>query len=289
MTETLEYIIEQYDLPCSVGGYLQRRGFSRGLLRSLRASGGVSVDGVFRRMIEPLDAGEHLRVAMPEAVTPLVAAPALDLEILYEDGQMVVINKPDDMLVHPAGRGFDDAVGNFYAARWPQLLFRPIGRLDRHTSGCCLIAKNRPAAALLSGHVDKLYFGVVEGRVELEQGVIDAPLLRVPGRQIKRVVGAGGKPSRTAYRVLRRYEGYSLLCLRLFSGRTHQIRAHLAHIGHPLCGDALYGGGLRLIARQALHCGQLSLRSPADGRRIIVNAPLPADMAALLTSASAQR
>ena len=154
MTRKLHYTIEAADLPATLGGYLRRQGYSEKLLTRLRQQDKVLVNGGFHRMIDPVGQGDQVEVDLPDQAPPLIANPRLDLTILYEDQDLLVVDKPADMLVHPAGRGFDDAIANFCAARYPQQLFRPLGRLDRNTTGACLIAKSPLAASLLSGAVD---------------------------------------------------------------------------------------------------------------------------------------
>ena len=283
MSRTLTYQVDTADVPSSLGGFLRRRGYSEDLLTQLRQTSGVAVDGLFRRMIDPLAAGETVTVSLPAETASLAPNAALALTVLYEDEDILAIDKPADMLVHPAGYGFDDAVGNFCAARWPDMAFRPLGRLDRNTTGVCLIAKHQLAAAVLTEQgVDKDYFAVAEGLLPKDSGEIDAPLLRVPGKVIHRVVDAAGKPSVTRYQVLRRLPAHTWLRLRLITGRTHQIRAHLSWLGHPLAGDALYGGSTALIGRQALHCGRVTLRHPLSGELLEINSPLPEDIRHLL-------
>ncbi len=284
MNRTVTYQVDTADVPSSLGGFLRRRGYSEDLLTQLRQSSGVAVDGLFRRMIDPLAAGETVTVSLPAETASLAPNAALALAVLYEDEDILAIDKPADMLMHPAGYGFDDAVGNFCAARWPDMTFRPLGRLDRNTTGVCLIAKHQLAAAVLTEQgVDKDYFAVAEGLLPADSGEIDAPLLRVPGKVIRRVVDAAGKPSVTRYQVLRRLPAHTWLQLRLITGRTHQIRAHLSWLGHPLAGDALYGGSTALIGRQALHCGRITLRQPLSGELLEISSPLPEDIRNLLT------
>ena len=278
MTRTLTYLITENDLPTTLGHFLRRRGYSADLLTQLRLTSGVTADGVFRRMIDPLNMGERVQVVMPPDTPTLAPNPDLALTVLYEDDDILAVDKPDDMLVHPAGKGFDDAVGNFFVAHCPGLGFRPVGRLDRHTTGVCLIAKHQLAASLLNGNIDKDYYAVAEGLFPYDSGEINAPLLRVPGRVIKRAVDERGKPSITRYMVLERGKEHTFLRIRLVTGRTHQIRAHMSWLGHPLAGDSLYGGGTELIDRQALHCGCLRFLHPVTGREMEICSPLPEDM-----------
>ncbi len=273
------YTVLPAELPCSLGEYLRRRGYSQSLLAAFRHRDGVTVNGGFHRQIDPLAAGDVIAVEAVDQSSVLQPNLALTLPILYEDDDLLLLHKPDDMLVHPAGPGFDDAVGNFFAAYCPGLTFRPIGRLDRHTTGICLLAKNRLTAACLTENPpQKRYFALAEGLFAEAQGRIEAPLLRQPGPLISRRVAEGGQPSITNYRVLAQGGRHSLLELRLETGRTHQIRVHLQYIGHPLAGDAMYGGGSTLLQRQALHLGWLRFCHPQTSLLHTIKTPLPGDM-----------
>ena len=287
----LYYTIESQDLPATLGQYLERRGYSEKLRTRLRQKDLVRVNEAFHRMIDPLALGDRIAVELADEPPALIPYPRLQLDILYEDADLLVIDKPADMLVHPAGRGFDDAVANFCAARYPCQKFRPIGRLDRNTTGACLIAKSELSAALLTGKVDKTYLALAEGLLPQKEGLIDAPLLRIPGPTIQRKVDPAGQPSRTRYHVLDYLPslgpvGHTWLQVELLTGRTHQIRAHLCYLGHPLAGDRLYGGDTLLIQRHALHCRTLRFRQPLTGAWLQVTAPIPPDLASLLPKTS---
>ena len=286
MPRVLRYIVREDDLPATLGAFLRNKGYSGSLIISLKHHDSVRVDHGGRRMIEPLVKGERVEVALPDKPSPLLANPHLKIPILYEDEDVMVIDKPDDILVHPAGKEFSDAIGNFYTALHPGLTFSPIGRLDRHTTGICLIAKNRLAAACLTGAITKTYFAISEGLVEPEYSVIDAPLLKVHGEQVKAVIDTRGKTSQTKYWRKWHDQKHSLLLVQPLTGRMHQIRAHMSHIGHPLAGDGLYGGSVNTIGRQALHCAKINFSQPIEKRLITVESPLPEDMLALLDNKS---
>ena len=290
MSRNLSYTIEAQDLPSTLGAYLRRKGYSEKLLARLRREDRVRVNEEFHRMIDPIALGDAVEVCLEDQAPPLIPNPKLNISILYEDEDLVVLDKPADMLVHPAGKGFDDALANFCAARYPRQLFRPVGRLDRNTTGACLIAKTKLTASLLSGDVDKDYLALAEGLLAAEEGLIDAPLLRVPGTTIRRRVDPAGQPSQTRFRLLQSFpklgpNGHSWLRLKLLTGRTHQIRAHMAYLGHPLAGDSLYGGSTELIGRHALHCAVLRFRQPVTGEELEIRSPLPPDLQQLLQQA----
>lgn len=287
MSRKLSYIINTADLPATLRGYLRRHGYSEKLLTQLRQKDLVRVNGKIHRLIDPVAAGDQVEVLLCDDRPPLTPNPTLKLDILYEDDDLLAVNKPAGMLVHPAGRGFDDAIANFCAARYPEQLFRPLGRLDRNTTGVCLIAKNNLAAATLVGKIEKYYLALAEGLLEQEEEIIDAPLLRLPGSTIQRKVDPAGQPSQTRFWRLASLpqlgpRGHSWLRLQLLTGRTHQIRAHLAYLGHPLAGDSLYGGSDEFIQRHALHCAELRFHQPISGEPIRIVSPLPKDMADLL-------
>ena len=260
--------------------FLRDLGYSQTMLTRLKNEGGLSVNGRFQRNIDPIRAGDRVFIEFPDKESVLTPNGSLKIPVLYETEDLIIYDKPDNMLVHPAGKGFDDALGNDFSFRFPGVPFRPLGRLDRHTTGLCLIAKNKLTAVRLSQNVEKEYYAVTEGVFKEKSGVVDAPLLRVPGSTIMRKVDPAGKPSLSEYRVIRQYPSHALVLLKLQTGRTHQIRVHMAYLGHPLAGDTLYGGHTDLISRQALHCGRMICR---HGENIFdVRSPLPEDMDRLL-------
>ena len=260
--------------------YLSEIGYSKTMLIRLKQEGGIFVNGAFHRNIDPVYEGDVITIDFPDKKPVLTPNGALNIPILYEDPDIVVLDKPDDILVHPATREFDDALGNFFAHRYPDTPFRPLGRLDRHTTGLCLIAKNKLTSVQLAHGIEKEYIAIAEGVYAEKEGTVCAPLLRVPGSTIMRKVDPAGQDSITHFKVLAQYKDHALLSLRLETGRTHQIRVHMAYLGHPLAGDALYGGKTDSIGRQALHCARL--RCTLNGKEIKVESPLPEDMKELL-------
>ncbi|MEG1537573.1 MAG: RluA family pseudouridine synthase, partial [Clostridiales bacterium] len=212
MIRIFRYRITTQNLPASLGSFLTAQGYSRSMILGFKHHGGVTVNGKLRRIIDPLQSGDLVEIHAQDTTGSLQPNPDLDLPILYEDQDLLLLNKPDNMLIHPAGLGFDDAVGNFFAARYPNTTFRPIGRLDRHTSGISLIAKNRLTAAQLTAMPPhKCYYAIAEGQIQTQTGRIEAPLLRLPGSQISHTVDSAGKPSITNFRVLAQNETHTLL------------------------------------------------------------------------------
>lgn len=273
-----------YTVPAEFDGvqaqvFLRSLGISRRVLIALKRSGGLTRGGAVLRTIDEVHAGDPIILRLDGGETSIAANPELSADVIYENEDVVVFNKPPYMPVHPSQRHHDDTLANLFAARYPGLPFRPINRLDRNTSGLCVCAKNQLAAAALSGTISKVYFAITDGTPTGD--TINAPIGRVGGSVIERCVTPDGKPAVTHFRKIAG-ERRALLRITLETGRTHQIRVHMAHVGFPLCGDDMYGGDCTAISRQALHCGEVGFDLPVSGRHVTVSAPLPADMAAIL-------
>ena len=253
---------------------------------------GILVDGVRVNTRFCPAVGQVLSVRLSDPVrnSGIVPAPG-PLDIVCEDEDLIVLNKAPRVSVHPGPGHFDDTLGNFlvhyYETSGQEADFHPVHRLDRGTSGLLVSAKHPHAQELLKRQLHtedfrRVYLAVCEGVPDPPAGVIDAPLGPKPGSLMEQMVRPDGKPARTKYRVLRRWGDRALVSLELETGRTHQIRVHMAHTGHPLTGDFLYGAEDRgLIGRPALHSGYLSFRQPITGERLQFTVPLPEDMARL--------
>lgn len=240
-------------------------------------------------MVDPLRPLDELVVTLEEVSESAEPNPALQVAAVYEDEDLVVYEKPPEMPVHPSLRHLNDTLANAFAAQYPPpAVFRPINRLDRNTSGLCVVAKHALAAKKLGETLEKTYFGVAEGAFADSQGLIDAPIARADDSIIMRIVAEGGQPSQTEYRVLRQALTHTLVEFHLRTGRTHQIRVHCAHMGHPLAGDDLYGGSMGLIQRHALHCGEVRFIHPVSGREISLQSPIPADIQAVFSENPAE-
>ena len=254
---------------------------------------GILLDGerVFTsRRAEP---GQVLTVRLsdPERRSGVVPAPG-PLDIIYEDGDMLVLNKAPGVLVHPGAGHFDDTIGNFlldyYDRTGVEADFHPVHRLDKGTSGLMVAAKHPHAQEVLKNQLHtaefrRIYLAVCLGGPAEEAGTVDAPIGMAEGSIVARAVRPDGLPARTHYRVLRRAGDRVLVRLALETGRTHQIRVHMAHLGCPLAGDFLYGREDRdLIPRPALHSAELSVRQPVTGERLTFTCPLPEDMVRLM-------
>ena len=257
---------------------------------------GIAVNGKAVTVRHILSLGECLSLAIEDEESSSALTPVdLPLDILYEDEDIVIPSKSADMPTHPSHDHYTDTVANALAFRYAKegipFVFRPINRLDRNTSGLLLICRNKRAAgrmtqAMQKGEIQKTYLAVCTGEMQEQTGVIDAPLHRTKESIIVREVCSPITPDAdaayTEYRVLATENGYSLVLVRPLTGRTHQIRVHFAHAGHPLVGDDLYGTPTPLIGRHALHAYQLSFPHPMKEERMTLSAPLCADMLALI-------
>ena len=254
---------------------------------------GILLDGVRVNTRCLPRAGQVLSVRLsdPERRSGIVPAPG-PLDIVYEDEDLVVVNKAAGVPVHPGPGHFSDTIGNFllhyYDLTGVEADFHPVHRLDRGTSGLLAVAKHAHAQEVLKGQLHtpafrRLYLAVCQGAPEPPAGVVDAPLGPKPDSLVEQMVRPDGKPARTRYETLAVYGDRALLRLELDTGRTHQIRVHMAYLGHPLTGDFLYGEEDRqLIPRPALHSWRLSFQHPISGRELTFTAPMPADMQRLL-------
>lgn len=254
---------------------------------------GILVDGTRVNTRFCPKEGQVLSVRLddPERRSGIVPAPG-PLDILYEDGDMVVLNKAPGVSVHPGPGHFNDTLGNFllhhYDLEGETADFHPVHRLDRGTSGLLAAAKHPHAQEVLKNQLHtsafrRTYLAICEGVPQPAEGTIEAPLGPKPGSLMEQMVRSDGKFARTRYKVLGEYSGRGLVQLTLDTGRTHQIRVHMAHIGHPLTGDFLYGEEDRnLIGRPALHSARLELCHPVTGKNLDFTAPLPRDMEKLL-------
>jgi 23S rRNA pseudouridine1911/1915/1917 synthase len=221
---------------------------------------------------------------MPDKILPAEGP----LDILYEDEDLICLNKPAGLVVHPSHGHFADTLANYLAHYFlkngePHEI-RTVGRLDKDTSGVICFAKSRTAAAIMAGQTgegaaQKTYLALAEGTFDENAGEVDAPISREYEEKIRRVVREDGAHAVTHYRVVTQYAGYALVRLSLETGRTHQIRVHMAHIGHPLLGDPIYGSARPGLARAALHAASISMKQPFTRQALMITAPLPEDMA----------
>ncbi len=269
-------------------------GLSGTVLRRVKwLEDGITLDGVRVNVRVRAQEGQTLAVRLTDPSPTSGVVPAEGpLDIVYEDPDLVVVNKAPGVLVHPGHGHFDDTLGNFlmyhYRASGDESDFHPVHRLDKGTSGLLAVAKHAHAQEKLKNQLHtnefrRVYLAVCDGAPSEPSGTVDAPIGPVDGSLVAREVRPEGRPARTHYKVLRTCGPRSLVELELETGRTHQIRVHMAHIGCSLTGDFLYGRSNRaLIARPALHSARLELTHPITGERLLFSIPLPADMATLI-------
>jgi 23S rRNA pseudouridine1911/1915/1917 synthase len=271
--------------------------YSRSRLQQWIKSGRVLVDGAAQKPSMVLRGCEDITV-QPAEPPPLHAfAEKIPLDVLYEDAAVIAVNKPAGMVVHLGAGNRAGTLVNALLHRFGELSKsggddRPgiVHRIDKDTSGVILVARNdeahrKLAAQFAARKVDKTYLALVQGRVERESGRIDKPIARDPRHRTRMTARLGaGRRAISDYRVSRRFERHTLLEVDILTGRTHQIRAHLASIGHPVAGDRLYGAAPGPIPRFFLHAGKIRFESPATGQPVTVEAPLPAELSEWLES-----
>ncbi|SHK65097.1 RluA family pseudouridine synthase [Hespellia stercorisuis] len=294
MNRTLTYQISAPSDGLQIKQYLRHRGFSRQNLTELKKMpDSVLVDGTPRRLCHLLTAGEVLTIHIRELECSKNVPPIdIPLHIVYEDEDIVVINKDAGMPIHPSLNHYTYSVANglayYYQAKGQPFVFRCVNRLDQDTSGLTVVAKHMVSANLISQMaknkvIRREYLAIVKGMVTPASGIIDAPLSRKPGSIIERIVDfERGERAVTHYRTLKEERGHSLVLLELETGRTHQIRIHMKHLGFPLIGDYLYNPDMSLISRQALHSWRLSFPHPITGESMTFTASLPEDMARII-------
>lgn len=300
-----EYILTKEDEALYVKEILQRRlSFSSRLRRKLKITGGIFINGAPVWLNARAKAGDVLTVDFPEEES-YFEPQDLPVGIAYEDDDLLIADKPAGMVVHPTKNFQDGTLANALAWHIKQSgrswKVRFVNRLDMNTSGLVIAAKNAHAQDFLNhemdkGRVKKIYIALAHGILGVPGycGTVDAPIDKDPSHVARRHVTPDGYPSVTHYRVLQTFapregapDGFSLLALRLGTGRTHQIRVHMTHIGHPLVGDDLYDavcgyGETPWMPRQALHAAHLEFQHPVSGEPVIADAPLPDDIAAVL-------
>ena len=285
-------------------------GLSRSYVQKLISNGGLTrrpegQDDVQLRASDVVDPGTHLRLVEPPPVPLDLEPQAIDVPIVYEDEEMLIVNKPSGLVVHPAPGHADGTLVNALLARGIEYggiagVQRPgiVHRLDRDTSGLLMVAKTDAAqhglmAQLKGRRIKKTYLALASGSVGATVGRIEAPIGRDPRHRTRMAVVPDGRPAVTGYRVRERLPGWTMLELDLVTGRTHQIRVHLEAIGHPVGGDPVYGTGTSRrgpdgLDRLFLHAWRLELTSPSGGQLIRAEAPLPDDLELVLERLRAQ-
>jgi 23S rRNA pseudouridine1911/1915/1917 synthase len=285
--------------------------YSRAQLKSWIESGAVRADGRLARARDKVQGGEQIQVEARLASRTRVAPEAMPLAVVFRDRSLLVIDKPAGLVVHPGAGNPSHTLQNALLGLDPKLALVPraglVHRLDKDTSGLLVVARTPEAhaaltAALAAREVSRQYLAVCTG-VMTGGGTIDEPIGRHRTQRLRMAVRRDGRPAVSHYRVVQRFRAHTLVRVELESGRTHQIRVHLAHIGFPVVGDPLYGGRrrlptgcsaalaaeLRAFPRQALHAESLALRHPLTGRWMQWRSPLPADLRALLAALEGDR
>jgi len=283
--------------------------FSRSRLAAWIKSGDATLNG---RQLKPKDlvrGGETVRLAAVVDVATEALPEPIPLHVLHVDAALLIVNKPAGLVVHPGAGNLSGTLVNALLHYDPSLAQLPragiVHRLDKDTSGALLVARTLQAhaalvAMLAARDIHRQYEAVVNGAL-VAGGTVDAPIDRHPVDRLRMAVVQGGRPAVTHYRVRERYRGHTRLQLNLETGRTHQIRVHMTHLRHPLVGDPLYGGGLKLprgcspaladelrgFRRQALHAERLAFAHPLSGQPVDVVAPAPADYMALIAALQA--
>ncbi|WP_019534516.1 RluA family pseudouridine synthase [Paenibacillus ginsengihumi] len=299
----LVYIVPPEEDGLLLRTVLQKRmGISRKLLSRLKTTEqGITVNGERKYIDVKLRGGDRVEARMERETSDDIMPQPMPLDILYEDDDLLVLNKPPGIVVHPTHGHYMNTLANGVVHHWLErgesFRFRPVHRLDQETSGTLAVAKNpyvhqQISEELQRHEVKKEYLAIVHGSVFPDEGTIDEPIDRDPQQPHVRIVTAAGYPAVTHYRVERRFPAATLVRLRLETGRTHQIRVHMRHLGHPLIGDKMYGctdlpdGETASrdfgMERQALHAFRLGLTHPMTRQRVEFEAPLPEDMAACL-------
>ena len=266
-------------------------GISRSAAQKLLEEGCVTRNGKPGKKNDKLNVGDEIRVTLPEPKAVDITPTEMALDIVYEDEDVAVINKPKGLVVHPAAGHQDDtlvngllhALGSSLSGINGQLRPGIVHRIDKETSGLLAVAKNDYAHVMLASQLKdhtmaRTYEAIVCGSFREDSGTVDAPIGRHPTDRKKMcVTQRNSKEAVTHWEVVARYRGYTHIRCRLETGRTHQIRVHMAHIGHPILGDTVYGHKKPELGQdsQCLHAGALCFRHPRDGRPVMVLAPLP--------------
>jgi 23S rRNA pseudouridine1911/1915/1917 synthase len=306
---TLVFQVDELDRDTRLDAYLAARvdGWSRSRLQRLIDDGDVLVNGRIAKPAHKLKKNDEIEVELTPPPSTSFTPENISIEIIYEDDDLIVVHKPAGMVVHPAAGAESGTLANALAFHFQQLsaqggAIRPgiVHRLDKDTSGLLVAAKNEEVHEKLADQfrareVFKSYVALVHGVVERDSGSIDQPLARDPRHRTRMAVVRGGRPALSLFRVRRRYDRFTLLDVEIKTGRTHQIRVHLAWLKHPVAGDEVYNEGrdktvvsvkaraaIRKLGRQFLHAEQIGFRHPRSGEQVRFTAPLPPELTNLL-------
>lgn len=302
MKEELIQLTFQIDEPQQLlRDAIRKYGISKKALTSIKYEGGkITVNGVEKTVRHKLDSGDTVQITFPpEKKSDGLIPQKLRFPILMEDNHLLILTKDAGVSTIPSREHPTGTMANYLAGYLEESglssTVHIVTRLDKDTSGIICVAKHRHAHHLLSemqksGLISRTYEAIVHGHIQQDEFLIDAPIGRKNGSIIERIIDSEGKKAKTSVQVLSRFEniGEKLthVRLQLHTGRTHQIRVHMMSIGHPLLGDDLYGGNLRLINRQALHARELTLVHPFTKEKVHLIAPFPEDMKELIPTIS---
>ena len=295
----IEYRVTEADGVITAGEVMRERLMlsSREVSRCKLFDDGVMCKGLTVRIISELEPGDVLKVRLYEDIenSSLIVPSDEPIDIVYEDEDLILLNKKGDQVVHPSYAHYKDSLSNalagYFAKTGQEHVMRVIGRLDRETSGLIIFAKNRHSASILSHKNENMsrrkeYLALCSGIFKDKKGTVDAPIERIPGQRMIREVRSDGKNAVTHYIVEKEFKDFSLVRLKLDTGRTHQIRVHMSHLGHPLLGDNLYGKEIednKGLTRAALHACHLEFEQPITGEKLSFDAELPEDMKAAMS------
>lgn len=294
MNRNIDYIIDEDSAGLRVEQFLRRKRYSgQNLSEIKRMPKSILVNGVHYYMRQELSKGDHLQVRICETQNSEKIPPTkLPLDIIYEDEDLLVLNKPAGMPIHPSLNNYTNSMANalayYFQSQGKPFIFRCCNRLDRDTSGLTIVSKHLVSGSILSDmtkyrEVHREYLAIARGSVTPSEGTIQAPLGRKEGTIIERTVNwEHGEDAVTHYKVVKEANGHSLVSLRLETGRTHQIRIHMKYLGYPLIGDYLYNPDMEYMTRQALHSHHMEFTHPITGEHMSFTAPLPEDMARVM-------
>lgn len=291
---TLEWTVDAVDHDKLLREFLKEKEISRSAMTEIKFNGGfIAVNGQEVNVRYNLKRGDHVKVSFPREVPSAgMKGESISLSIIYEDDYILLVNKPPGMNTipsreHPHGSLANGLIG-YYEGNGIAATTHIVTRLDRDTSGIVLVAKHSHVHHLFSkqqraGGIKRTYEAFAEGSIDVEEGKIEEPIARKKDSIIEREVNPDGQYACTLYRVLQSYRNFTHMQLRLETGRTHQIRVHMAYIGHALLGDTLYGGNRELISRQALHCREIKFFHPFSQKELQFTVSLPFDMNDLIS------
>lgn len=290
MNRIINYTISSNDQ--SIQEFLKTKGYTASIFKQLKKStNSVLVNDIWKPLWTPLHPGDQLTIFIHEVKSsPNIVPRPISLSIVFEDDDILVLNKQSDCPIHPSQNNLDNTLANgvidYYQKKGEPMIFRCINRLDRNTTGLTIIAKHYLSSAILSiammnRTIQRTYLALVEGSTP-ESGTINSPISRVEGSTIEREISPFGDIAITHFKKISEKNGISLISLQLETGRTHQIRVHMKSIGFPLLGDGIYNPTNHSLERQALHSAQLRFIHPITGHECLFTQPLPTDMNELI-------